>query len=663
LQASQEGLENLVRRYVLTDDLSLLTRGATEIKGVDPARNALKLFLGGRHTIETSWDYQKTFRYYREALQVLGDKEPTRAKEQTLYSWLKRTVEGHLRLQEGEAAWTLCNFDRSSGAYGSASGSFMAAKQAISVFGSVDTYSDFRDYSDGWQNIAAGQNHNMLGYLLLRDDRGEDSAQEFAKAEGFLLEAEKSFGRISNALGQHDALTYIVNGHSWQSQKMLYSQVTEACWKDYAFFQADSTFERILSKLDSVHPTYPTEFLTRAGAEALKVFASDIGRLTISRIGGLQLPPVEVKMRFHPEYLVEVEYTLRLPRQIDAFTLYLLKILNTEAVPTYESSFESEVSGLGFKLADSRFRDVSRGILERLAVNAGGDKALLLLDSFAFLRVYSYSPETKVSSLCKGPFNYMGGLFSESETITLQPSGEETKPPDNLFEDMEVAGALATVSQRAAVMVVPEMQEWEVKSYSEVIDHALQSRETVEKMIATMQKEADTLGAKLVVLKDAVAKNALVSQKEIRDLVSSNLDIRLRALRLFDVRQRHGILGQSGIRDVRIFSERVDEKLNVTGLFHRADTLSERIEALYDTAFNLGQDYLSLVIAVNSDISRRAFDVLNVIVLGSLGLSFATAILRTPIGYTLAGLAVFGVSFLGYAYLSYMRRRVRKGWR
>jgi hypothetical protein len=167
----------------------------------------------------------------------------------------------------------------------------------------------------------------------------------------------------------------------------------------------------------------------------------------------------------------------------------------------------------------------------------------------------------------------------------------------------------------------------------------------------------------LVVLKDAVAKNALVSQKEIRDLVSSNLDIRLRALRLFDVRQRHGILGQSGIRDVRIFSERVDEKLNVTGLFQSADTLSERIEALYDTAFNLGQDYLSLVIAVNSDISRRAFDILNVIVLGSLGLSFATAILRTPIGYTLAGLAVFGVSFLGYAYLSYMRRQVRKGWR
>jgi hypothetical protein len=81
LQASQEGLENLVRKYVLTDDLNLMTRGTTEIVGDDSARKALKSFLNGRRTIETSWDYQKTFRYYHEALQALGDKEPTRGEE------------------------------------------------------------------------------------------------------------------------------------------------------------------------------------------------------------------------------------------------------------------------------------------------------------------------------------------------------------------------------------------------------------------------------------------------------------------------------------------------------------------------------------------------------------------------------------------------------
>ena len=212
-------------------------------------------------------------------------------------------------------------------------------------------------------------------------------------------------------------------------------------------------------------------------------------------------------------------------------------------------------------------------------------------------------------------------------------------------------------------MVVPEMQEWEVKLYSEVLDYSLQTRESVQKMIDTMQSEADRLGAKLVSLKDFVSKGRPMNQSEIRDLISSNLDVRLRTLRLFDVRRRHGILRQSGIREVRLVSENVEERLNLDGLFQRADSLSERIEALYDTAFNLGQDYLSLVIAVNSDISRRAFDVLNVIMMGSLGLSFTTAILRTPVGYTFAGLAVFMVSLFGYTYLAYLRRRVTKGWR
>ena len=661
MQTSQGSLESLSKSYVLTDDVNLMQVGISALTEEDSTRRALKLFLQGRHNIETSWDYQETLGCYRKALESLAKVEPQPSETQ-VYSWFKQIIEGHLYLQQGEAAWTLCEFEESRKAYGRASDSFKASAQAIDLVGPGSNDDSLKEYSDGWRNLALGQSHNMAGYLRLTEDRSDEGAKEFASAEACLRTAEKDFARITNALGQHDARTYIVDGEGWRTQKMFYSRFTEVHWKDYALLE-EATFERILSKLGSVRPTYPSEFITRTGGEDLRIFESTVGALSLAHPGGLELPPVEVKVRFHPEYVVEVEYTLKLTKQVDAFFLHLLKIFNSEAVPTYESSLSSDIQNLRFAVADGRLRDVTKRVLEGLAEYAGGEKKVSLLDSFTILQVYDYLPSVPVSQLGGGEYSYMRGLFSDTETNTLQPSPGEATPESNLFQGTLEANALASATERASVMVVPEMQEWEVKLYSEVLDYSLQTRESVQKMIDTMQSEADRLGAKLVSLKDFVSKGRPMNQSEIRDLISSNLDVRLRTLRLFDVRRRHGILRQSGIREVRLVSENVEERLNLDGLFQRADSLSERIEALYDTAFNLGQDYLSLVIAVNSDISRRAFDVLNVIMMGSLGLSFTTAILRTPVGYTFAGLAVFMVSLFGYTYLAYLRRRVTKGWR
>ena len=660
LQSSQRGFGDLVRDYVLTDDLNLFERAASTIPDSDSSYVALKQFLLGRQTIETSWDYPKTISLYGKALETLGRAKFPEREDTIIGNWLKKIIEGHSALQNAESAWTFCNFAEGADAYLNASKSFLAAQQVLIFEGGVNVYEDFRNYSAGWEKVALGMHHNVQGCLFLRNEKGEESIKEFRDGKGLLFEAEQSFARIHNALGQHDARSSIIEETGWRNQKMLFANPTEVIWKDYAFLERERTFERLLANLTQVHPKYPSELLTRTGAEELKRYVADIGRLTISGIGDFKTPPLQVRVVFHSEYVLEVQYALKLTMPVDVFTLYVLKILNTDAIPTYGVALESRTKGLDIKRDNCRLKDVTRLILEDLVDRVGGERGIIPLNSFVILQVSDYAPSAAVSELGEGEYKYMNGLFAESDTLTLQPSGKETPRPENLFHDFQTVGALAYVSQRAAILIVPQMPEWEVKLYSEVLDYALETKETMEKMLNEIQQEAGNLRAKLVLLRKAVSENASVSQKEIRRLISNNLDIRLGSLRLFEIQQRHNLLKHSGIADVRNFSTRADEELHITDQFGRTESQLKRVETLYSTAFNLGQDFLSLIIAVNSDISRRAFNVLNVIMMGSLGLAVTTAILSTPISYTLAVLAVFATSFFGYLYLTYVKRRATR---
>ncbi len=660
LQTSERGFGDLVRDYVLTDDLNLFERAVSTIPDSDSSYVALKQFLLGRQTIETSWDYLKTISLYGKALETLGRAKFPEREDTVIGNWLKKIIEGHSTLQKAESAWTFCNFAEGAETYLNASKSFLAARQVLTSEGGVDLYEDFRNYSAGWEKVALGMHHNVQGCLLLRNEKGEESMKEFRDGKGLLFEAEQSFVRIHNALGQHDARSSIIDETGWRNQKMLFANLTEVIWKDYAFLKREQTFDRLLANLTQVHSKYPSELLTRTGADELKTYVSDIGRLTISGIGDFKTPPLQVRIVFHAEYVLEVQYAMRLTMPVDVFTLYVLKILNTDAIPTYGVALESGTKGLEIKRENCRLKDLTRLILEGLVDRVGGEREITPLNSFVILQVSDYAPAAKVSELGDGAYKYMNGLFSESETLTLQPSGKEIPLPKNLFHDSQTVGALAYVSQGAAILIVPQMPEWEVRVYSEVLDYTLETKETTEKMLNEIQQEAGNLRAKLVLLRKAVSENASVSQKEVRRLISNNLDIRLGSLRLFDIQQRHNVLKHSGIADVRNFSARADEELHITDQFSRTESQLKRVETLYSTAFNLGQDFLSLIIAVNSDISRRAFNVLNVVMMGSLGLAVTTAILSTPIRYTFAVLAVFATSFFGYLYLTYVKRRATR---
>lgn len=633
-----------------------MKRGIFEISDSDDAHKALKSFLQGRYRIETSWDYSETYRFYDEASSFLSNYRPNPGEEGIVF-WLQSMVKGHRGLQEAEASWTLCNFEESREAYLKASKSFAGGLAKLSDSGAHASAMELSDYSRGWEGIASGMYHNMIGDSLLRSGRPDEATAEFTESNGHLIQAQQHFGRIGNLLGIGDSKSYIVDPKVWVGQEILISEGVQVRWSDYAFFDEDLTFERILAKLDSVAVRYPSELITRSGAEELRLMTANLGSVTLSRLGDSQLPSLDVKITFHLEHVIQVEYALRLAQPVDPFMLYLLKILNTDAVPAYEANFASNQPGLSFELKNCRLKDLTRRILVSLANSASGKGGLTFLDSFVTLCVYDYRPKVEASELGGERFRYMRGFFSEAETLTLQPNGTPAPIPDNLFRDVQSGNVAMYLTAGAAVMIVPEMQEWERNMYSDALEYVLATKETASRVMETMGREADVLGTKLEVLRKSVVTKSSVSQQEIRDLISNNIEIRLRALRLIEIQRRHDLLKQGGIRDVRTFVTRAEEKVGVLDVFQRAGILSERIEALYDTAFNLGQDYLSLVIAINSDVSSQAFSVLNIVMMGSLGLAVVTAILGTPIGYTFAGVSVFATSLAGYLYLIYVRHR------
>ncbi len=159
LQSSERGFGDLVRDYVLTDDLNLFERAVSTIPDSDSSYVALKQFLLGRQTIETSWDYLKTISLYGKALETLGRAKFPEREDTVIGNWLKKIIEGHSTLQKAESAWTFCNFAEGAETYLNASKSFLAARQVLTSEGGVDLYEDFRNYSAGWEKVALGMHH------------------------------------------------------------------------------------------------------------------------------------------------------------------------------------------------------------------------------------------------------------------------------------------------------------------------------------------------------------------------------------------------------------------------------------------------------------------------------------------------------------------------
>lgn len=129
-------------------------------------------------------------------------------------------------------------------------------------------------------------------------------------------------------------------------------------------------------------------------------------------------------------------------------------------------------------------------------------------------------------------------------------------------------------------------------------------------------------------------------------------------MKIMDICNRLNMMKSRALSGVSVFVDLASQRIGIPYLISEIDLQVEKIEKLYGTIYEMSQEYLSMTISINSDVSTQAFNILNVIMLGSLGLSILTATRQTPIELSMASLGVFVTAFAGYTYLRYIKYRV-----
>jgi hypothetical protein len=658
LEQLQDGIASqIIEGSLLTDDLESMGDQLPASSDTHPIVVAIKNFLQGRHNIETSWDYEKTYQLYETAINGLRDANPTNESEEALVRWLKGIVTGHLKLQQAEADWTFCNFRRSAEEYYASSQSFSDSCNTLDGVEALLRRDRLVLYSRAWESTALGLHYNMQGFLKLREMDIESATRLFVVAKDHLNSAEKGFLTLNNTLGFQDARSYMVDERIWGRQKLAFAKAFSVTWKDFAFFEQDGAFDKILSLPIAVHMKYPSNILiSKDVIEDFKFRTVLLGGLDLSEVGDLKPPSISIRMNFHPNRLVEIQYTLEMVSPVDIFFLYLLKILNTEAVPKYSVEVKGEMIG-EFQLGNIRFHDLTRHILKVLCQRVGEKQEPLLTSSASFVVVHDFSRKIEPRYVGKEGYEYLSILFSSLESFSWEKIANPKADSDtNLIQGVEPT-TIAYASQNSVVLVVPDIQEWKVQVYFESLEYLLVLRECIEKLSALIERQGNLISLKLDSLRNSISKSQSLSRKFIRELMIENLRVREYMVQILEIRRRFELLVNNGIEEAKLFTSNASSRIKITEKYQNASTLVEKIETLYTTVYNLGQEYLSLEIAINSDISRQAFNILNVVMMGSLGLAVVTAVVGTPISYTFAGLGVFATSFVGYLYLRYVKSR------
>jgi len=650
-----ERLINVIQENVITDNLSQISKAISQLPVEVSPLGAVRLFLEGRQNIETTWDYSKTYKAYDQALETI-EKVSDGSDEKLVLSWFELVIRGHEMLEKAEANWSLANLERSLASYLRAADCFRKARTTLDELPQGDDAFRLRSYSEAYSEFAEGMRQNMLGYLSLRARKPTEARESFLAGKTYLLKAEERFADTGNSLGIQDARSEIVEGDSWVGQSLMIPKQTRVVWKQYGFFEKDSSFLRLLSKTPITHVRYPSEFVLPGNQVAFRIEVSEIAEMNLYEVGDVKLPSIQVRLNLHQNYLVEVEFDLELSQPTDSFTLYLLKTLNTEAVPTYSVDSRSRTASLNFHMDDCRLRNVAERILRELS----GGEVFTFTNAAALVYLYDYSPFISPRSLGDESYSYLRGLFSEEQTIALQPHSPINKRLVNMAEDFEQDDVFFNLNENSSIMVVPRIAEWKVRMYGDILDYELATREVVSRLSALLMKQAEALKEKLSLLRKAVMSKTSLPQGQVRQLIIDNLDIRLQTLGLLELQDRVRVLQESGITEARQFAQMTAIRTRLPDRINHANSLVSNVETLYSTVYNLGQEYLSLVLAVNSDISTRAFSILNVVMVGTLGLSVLTSVLVTPISITLALLGVSGAAFGSYLYLSFVRFRVSR---
>lgn len=159
--------------------------------------SAIKLFLEGRHTIETTWGLREDLRLrYPARSRVLRVLNRWRRRNRIVVQWFSKVVLAHRLLQAGEASWTLCNFAVSEENYLAASEKFFESESVLS--GLTGGFHNLTSYSQAWGGIAKGMYENVCGFAALRADNLAEGAKRFQIAKQHLESSEFKFAQIGN---------------------------------------------------------------------------------------------------------------------------------------------------------------------------------------------------------------------------------------------------------------------------------------------------------------------------------------------------------------------------------------------------------------------------------------------------------------------------------
>ncbi len=385
----------------------------------------------------------------------------------------------------------------------------------------------------------------------------------------------------------------------------------------------------------------------------------DLGTITIkTKIDDCQLPKIKATLFLLHDYTAMIEYSTFIDGEKDIFSLYLLKILNSGGVPSYEIKFES-INGWTDSFEDNyRLHELTEVLMGKLLSTVQDSSKLKYNNSYTILEISQFSdPNVNINNLLER-YPYFKGLQTASEMMTWM------NLPKILKEDIKDIGSeikvdgIISVSSDSAIFLAPTLAEWETQIYMGTLMYLLDLRNIMIKSEYEMESRIGEIKERLSNLRVLIERKKLIGQAQLRELILSNIDIRVYSMKIMDICNRLNMMKSRALSGVSVFVDLASQRIGIPYLISEIDLQVEKIEKLYVTIYEMSQEYLSMTISINSDVSTQAFNILNVIMLGSLGLSILTATRQTPIELSIASLGVFITAFGGYTYLRYIKYRV-----
>lgn len=658
--ATSRQIHEIIESVLLLDDLEKM-RNIDDIILPSEKNNlllALGYFVRGRYNIETSWNYEKTYEYYQKALSFLSELKDLESYEQEIVGWLEKIINSHLFLQKAEAAWTLCSFVESQNLYDKAKNLF---KDSICKLGQTIPvgFEKYKIYSDAWRALSDGMSLNMVGFQEIRQDSVGKAIINFSLAEGQLKKAIEGFSQLGNVLGSQDAKSYICDIECWKKQKMLTVTKIRILWMDYFYFDSQSGFEKIMAYFNNA-TSYPSDLIIpEKYSQEFKRISIDLGIVTIkTKIDDSQLPKIKATLFLLHDYTAMIEYSTFIDGKKDIFSLYLLKILNSGGVPSYEIKFESTDGWTDSFEDNCRLHELTKVLSGKLLSTVQDGSKPKFNNSYTILEVSQFlEPNVNINNLLER-YPYFKGLQISSEMMTWMNLTKILKEDiKDIGSEIKVDGIISVLGE-SAVFLTPTLAGWETQIYMGTLIYLLDLRNIMIKSEYEMKSRIGEIKIRLSSIRVLIERKKLIGQAQLRELILNNIDIRIYSIKIMDICNRLNMMKSRSLNGVSIFVDLASQRIEIPYLISEIDLHIEKIEKLYGTIYEMSQEYLSMIISINSDVSTQAFNILNVIMLGSLGLSILTATRQTPIEVSIASLGVFVTALAGYSYLRYIKYRV-----